>query len=46
MMARSGFIVCLEARPETILRRLNDRAEDEPLDRPLLASGPCKRRMR
>lgn len=39
LMARSGFIVCLEARPETILRRLNDRAEDEPLDRPLLAAG-------
>ncbi len=38
-MAEGGFIVCLEARPETILRRLNDRAEDAPLDRPLLATA-------
>jgi 3-dehydroquinate synthase len=37
-MAESGFIVCLEARPETIIRRLSDRSEDEPLDRPLLAT--------
>ena len=36
-MAEAGFIVCLEARPETILKRLGNRAEDEPLDRPLLA---------
>ena len=46
VMARSGFIVCLEARPETILRRLNDRAEDEPLDRPLLAAGDPLSRIR
>ncbi len=46
LMARSGFIVCLEARPETILRRLNDRAEDEPLDRPLLAAGDPLSRIR
>ena len=37
LMADGGFVVCLEARPETILRRLRDRAEEEPLDRPLLA---------
>jgi 3-dehydroquinate synthase len=46
LMARSGFIVCLEARPETILRRLNERAEEEPLDRPLLASGDPLERIR
>jgi shikimate kinase len=45
-MARSGFIVCLEARPKTILGRLNDRAEDEPLDRPLLATGDPLSRIR
>ena len=44
LMAKGGFIVCLEARPETILRRLNEGAEEEPLDpdgrgRPLL-TGP------
>lgn len=46
LMAGAGFIVCLEARPETILRRLDDRAEDEPLDRPLLASGDQLARIR
>lgn len=46
LMARSGFIVCLDARPETIVRRLNDRAEEEPLDRPLLASGDPLGRIR
>ncbi len=30
LMADGGFVVCLEARPETILRRLRDRAEEEP----------------
>jgi len=39
LMAQAGFIVCLEARPETILRRLESRAGDEPLDRPLLATA-------
>jgi 3-dehydroquinate synthase len=38
MMAEAGFLVCLEARPETILARLTSRSEDEPLDRPLLAT--------
>jgi 3-dehydroquinate synthase len=37
-LAESGFIVCLEARPETIFQRLRSRAGEEPLDRPLLAS--------
>ncbi len=35
-MADGGFVVCLEARPETILRRL--MAEQRALDRPLLAT--------
>jgi shikimate kinase/3-dehydroquinate synthase len=40
LLADGGFVVCLEARPETILRRLSEGAQaDEPLDRPLLA-GP------
>ncbi|MBI2913045.1 MAG: iron-containing alcohol dehydrogenase, partial [Chloroflexi bacterium] len=39
LVADGGFIVCLEARPETILHRLREAAEEEPLDRPLLA-GP------
>jgi 3-dehydroquinate synthase len=39
VMAEGGFIVCLEARPETIIRRLSDRGEDESLDRPLLATA-------
>jgi shikimate kinase/3-dehydroquinate synthase len=40
LLADGGFVVCLEARPETILRRLSeDTQADEPLDRPLLA-GP------
>jgi shikimate kinase/3-dehydroquinate synthase len=40
LLAEGGFVVCLEARPETILRRLSESAPaDEPLDRPLLA-GP------
>jgi 3-dehydroquinate synthase len=34
-MANGGFIVCLEARPQTILRRLT--AGSRVLDRPLLA---------
>ena len=38
LLADGGFVVCLEARPETILRRLSEGAQaDEPLDRPLLA---------
>ncbi len=37
-MAEGGLVVCLEARPETILDRLVTRAEEAPLDRPLLAT--------
>ncbi|HUF53929.1 MAG TPA: 3-dehydroquinate synthase [Dehalococcoidia bacterium] len=37
-LAEAGFIVCLDARPETILSRINVRADAEPLDRPLLAT--------
>ena len=45
LLADGGFVVCLEARPETVLRRLREGAPaEEPLDpygrsRPLLA-GP------
>ncbi|MEE8370143.1 MAG: 3-dehydroquinate synthase [Dehalococcoidia bacterium] len=40
LLAVGGFVVCLEARPETVLRRLREAASaEEPLDRPLLA-GP------
>lgn len=39
LMAEGGFVVCLEARPETILQRLNEGAAEEPLGRPLL-TGP------
>src|SRR5580765_1963059 len=38
LLAESGFVVCLEAWPETIFRRLTERADTKPLDRPLLAS--------
>ncbi len=37
-LAEAGFVVCLEARPETIFERLMARADAEPLDRPLLAT--------
>jgi 3-dehydroquinate synthase len=46
LMAEAAFIVCLEARPETILRRLQNRADDRPLDRPLLATGNPLERIR
>ena len=45
-MAESGFVVCLEARPETIIARLNARAGSEPLDRPLLATEDPLARIR
>ncbi len=38
LLADGGFVVCLEARPETVLQRLREGAAGE-LDRPLLA-GP------
>src|SRR3989304_1297280 len=34
-----GSVVCLEARPETVLQRLREGTAGDPLDRPLLA-GP------
>ena len=37
-MAEAGFIVCLDARPETIFARLTAGRDDRPLDRPLLAT--------
>ena len=39
LLADGGFVVCLEARPETVLQRLREGAAGDPLDRPLLA-GP------
>ncbi len=38
-LAEAAFVVCLEARPETILARLTARGNTEQLDRPLLATG-------
>ncbi|TMB98425.1 MAG: 3-dehydroquinate synthase [Chloroflexi bacterium] len=46
MLAEGGFIVCLDARPETIFRRLADRAGHEPLDRPLLSTADPLSRIR
>lgn len=43
-MADGGFVVCLEARPETILRRLS--AGSRPLDRPVLATEDPLSRIR
>lgn len=37
-MAEAGFIVCLEARPETIVARLTEGVDGRDLDRPLLAT--------
>lgn len=43
-LAEAAFVVCLEARPETIFARLTARGEAEQLDRPLLAtSDPLSR---
>ena len=39
IMADRGFIVCLDARPETILQRLRPQLEHDPDARPMLA-GP------
>ena len=39
IMADGGFVVCLEARPETILQRLRPQFERDPDARPMLA-GP------
>jgi shikimate kinase / 3-dehydroquinate synthase len=43
-MAEGGFVVCLEARPETIMRRLT--AGSRALDRPLLATEDPLSRIR
>jgi 3-dehydroquinate synthase len=39
LMAESGFVVCLEARPQTILSRLQQPGEREESERPLLRGG-------
>jgi 3-dehydroquinate synthase len=46
LMAESGVIVCLEARPETIFARLTLRADERALDRPLLATNDPLGRIR
>ncbi|KPK21295.1 MAG: hypothetical protein AMJ76_02995 [Dehalococcoidia bacterium SM23_28_1] len=46
LMAQGGFIVCLEARPETILERLRPQFESDPVARPLLATADPLRRIR
>jgi 3-dehydroquinate synthase len=46
LMAQGGFIVCLEARPETILERLRPQFESDPVARPLLATPDSLRRIR
>ena len=43
-MADGGFVICLEARPETVLRRL--KAGTRALDRPLLATEDPLTRIR
>jgi 3-dehydroquinate synthase len=45
-MAEAGFVVCLEALPETIYERVMVRGEEAPLDRPLLASEDPLERIR
>ncbi len=46
IMAHGGFIVCLEARPETILQRLRPQFERDPEARPLLAGADPLGRIR
>ena len=46
LMAESGFIICLEARPEAIAARLAGRSDDASPDRPLLATGDSLSRIR
>jgi 3-dehydroquinate synthase len=46
LMADGGFVVCMESRPETIFRRLSERAEDREFDRPLLATSDPLERIR
>jgi shikimate kinase/3-dehydroquinate synthase len=46
LMADGGFIVCLEARPETILARLRPQLDSDPVARPLLSTPDPLRRIR
>ncbi|UCH87423.1 MAG: 3-dehydroquinate synthase [Dehalococcoidia bacterium] len=46
LMAQNSFIVCLEARPETILTRLRPQFETDPVARPLLATSDPLSRIR
>jgi shikimate kinase/3-dehydroquinate synthase len=46
LVAQGGFIVCLEARPETILGRLRPQFETDPVARPLLTTPDSLRRIR
>jgi shikimate kinase/3-dehydroquinate synthase len=46
LMAHDGFIVCLEARPETILERLRPQLDSDPVARPLLTDPDPLRRIR
>jgi 3-dehydroquinate synthase len=46
IMADGGFIVCLEARPETILARLRPQLERAPDARPMLAGADALGRIR
>jgi len=46
LMAHGGFIVCLEARPETILERLRPQLDSDSVARPLLATPDPLRRIR
>jgi len=46
LIAHGGFIVCLEARPETILARLQPQLDSNPVARPLLATADPLGRIR
>lgn len=46
LLAEYGFIVCLEARPETLFRRLQGKGSGELRQRPLLDSDDALRRIR
>lgn len=46
LMADGSFIVCLEARPETILARLRPQLDSDPVARPLLATADPLGRIR
>jgi len=45
-MGEDGFVVCLEARPETILRRMRTADADTTSERPLLKGGDPLNRIR